>query len=266
LLSGRVVATVTALLGTAYGRAVVAKMAALLLLAGFGWFAARRVARGGDPAGVPMELSVAAVAVVLAALLAGGVPAVGERFQPLPAPAPQVVTGDVDDLTVSVQLQPALPGPNLLQVSVLDTRRPSPGPVERVSVVVRRSDGEVVARRDAAPDKGVVEWADVDLAAPGTYSVEVLVDRPAAPVNSFDPAVRVLAAPVPRADTVVSDADWAPIAAAVAAAWLAVVALGAMVVRRVRGRTGTRSHEPSSDAPDAPDSARSVAEAGACAR
>jgi hypothetical protein len=157
---------------------------------------------------------------------------------------PQIVTGDVDDLTVSVQLQPALPGANLLQVSVLDTRRPTPGPVERVSVVVRRADGEVVSRRDGTPVDGALEWADVDLAAPGGYSVEVTIDRPAAPVPRFDSAVTVQAAPVPRAETVVSSSSWAPIAAAIAAGWVALVAAGAFLVRRVRGRSGSRCRAP----------------------
>ncbi len=239
LLSGRVVATVTALLGTSYGRAVVGKMAALLVLAALGWFAARRVARGGEPRAVRAELWVAAAAVVLAALLAGGVPAVGERFDPPAQAAPQIVTGDLDDLTVSVQVQPALPGPNLVQVAVLDTRRPSPGPVERVTVVVQRADGEEVARRDGVPKGGVIEWADVDLAAPGGYTVQVTVDRPTSPVPEFAGSVAVQTAPVPRADTVVSTASWAPIAAAVAAAWLVLVGLAAVVVRR---RTTRRPH------------------------
>lgn len=266
LMSGRVVATVTALFGTAYGRMIVGKFLVLLVLASIGWFAARRVVRADVPRGVAFEVVAALVAVVLAALLASGVPAVGERFEPLVGSDPQVVTGDVDDLTVSVLLQPALPGANLLKVSVLDTRRPSPGVVERVSVVVRRSDGLEVARRDGVPQGGNLEWADVDLAAPGSYSVNVQIDRPSAPVNSFDPAVQVQAAPQPRAETVVSTAAWAPIATALAVVWLVVVTLGAVLVRRVRGRSGSRCLEPSPDAPDAPDSVRSAVAAGGRAR
>jgi copper transport protein len=232
LLSGRLVDTVTALLSTTYGRAVVAKIAVLLVLSTLGWFAARRVARGGSPRVVAAEIGLAVVALALAALLASSAPAKGEQFQPLPADEPQVITHDVADLTVTASLQPARPGANLVRVNVLDTRRPPLGPVEKVTMTLTRADGEVVATREGIPDQGAVEWADVELVSPGTYQVAVTVDRPAVPVPDVDDVFVVAATPVARVDTVVSDRDWRPIAVVSALGWLVLVALGRLAVCR----------------------------------
>ena len=230
LLSGRMVLTVTALLSTTYGKVVIGKVVALVMLAALGGFAARRVVRGAAPA-VSLELAVGAIAVVLASLLASSVPARGERFTPLPVAAPQVVTGDVLDLTVSASIQPARPGANLVQLRVLDTRRPAPGQIDGIELRLTRSDGTVVAQRAGALQGGVVEWADVSIAGPGTYTVDVAVTRPAVPVPVFTSKLVVEAAPVTRADTVLSDRSWAPLALVGAGLWLAVVVAGRVLVR-----------------------------------
>lgn len=232
LLSGRVVASVTALLSTTYGRAIVAKGALLLVLAAIGAVAARRVARGRLPVATAVELAIAGVAVVLASLLGSSAPARGERFAPLEAAVPQVATGDVLDLTVSASIQPARPGPNLVQVRVLDTRRPPLGSLDSVEMRLTRGDGAVVAERSAVPDGDVMEWADVVIDSPGTYRVEVVVDRPALPVPVFVSTWQIAGTPVPRVETVVSDRSWAPVAWVAALLWLLVVLAGRRLVRR----------------------------------
>ena len=232
LLSGRVVVTVTALLSTTYGKAVVGKILLFLVLAAIGGLAARRVARGLAPLATPVELAVAAIALVLASLLASSAPARGERFTALPAVAPQVVTGDVRDLTVSASIQPARPGPNLVQVRVLDTRRPSPGPIESVVMRLTRGDGTVVAERDGVLDSGLLEWADVAVDSPGDYRVEVVVDRPTVAVPVFVSIWQVERTPVPRAKAVVSNRSWAPLAVGGAALWMVIVFAGRWLVRR----------------------------------
>lgn len=239
LLSGRVVATVTALLTTTYGRAIVGKLAVLAVLAIMGLMAARRVAGGKAPARVPLELAVACVALALASLLASSAPARGEQFSPVPPNLPQVVTGDVRDLTVSASIEPGRPGPNLVQVRVLDTRRPPLGVIESVVVRLVRGDGATVAEREGVPDNGVLEWADIAIDNPGSYRIEVAVARPTVPVPVFVSTWQIDRRPAPRAETVLSTRSWAPIAAMSAAVWLVIVVLVGWRLRR-KGQASNR--------------------------
>jgi putative copper export protein len=235
LLSARVVSTVTGLLGTSYGRAVVAKMVALLLLGAVGSVAARRVARGATPRVVPIEFGLVAVALVLAGFLSSSAPAVGARFDPLPIAVPQTVTHDAADLTITTLLQPARPGPNLVRVSVLETRRPSKGALAKVTMTLMRADGTVVASRAGVPaGSGVLEWADVNVVAPGAYRVRVQVDRPSAAVPEVTGSWNVDPTPLPRATMVLSNRRWVGIAVPVGAGWIALVVAGRWWVGRRR--------------------------------
>jgi copper transport protein len=241
LLSGRVAVTVTALLGTTYGQRIVVKGGLLVVLSVLGALAACRIRRGSAPRRLPMELAVAGVAVVIAALLSGSAPARGEQFLPLPTVQPQIVTSDVLDLTVSASIEPAQPGPNLVQVRVLETRRPAPGPVESVSVRVTGGDGTTVAERSGVPASGLLEWADIVIPNPGSYRVEVDITRPAVPVSPFVASWNVDGVPVPRAERVVSTRSWAPLAAGLAAIWMVIVAVGRRLTRRVTGSSTAES-------------------------
>ena len=243
LMSGRLVVTVTALLGTSYGQRVVAKAVLLVVLAVLGGFSAHRVRRGDTPRRLPVELGVASVAIVVAALLASAAPARGEQFLPIPAVTPQINTSDLSDLTASASIEPARPGPNLVQIRVLETRRPTPGPIESVSMRVTGADGTSIAERDGAPVNGLLEWSDIAIPNPGAYRVEVIVVRPAVPVSPFVASWTVNGAPVTRAKTVLSTRSWAPLAAALAAMWLVIVAI-------VRWWTHRRATRPETDAPD----------------
>ena len=233
LLSGRVAVTVTALLDTTYGQRIVVKAGLLLVLAVLGTMATRRVRGGSDPRRLPLELGVAGFAVVIAALLASAAPARGEQFLPPPDEQPQVITSDLLDLTVSASIEPARPGPNLVQVRVLDTRRPSPGPVQNVTLRINGADGSMIAERQGVPASGVIEWADVAIPNPGTYRVEVDVDRPAVPVSPFVASWAVDPPPVPRVDRVLSTRSWAPLAATFAVLWVLLVAFGWWGTRRL---------------------------------
>jgi hypothetical protein len=233
LLSGRVAVTVTALLGTTYGQRIVIKAGLLVVLALLGTLATHRVTRGREPRRLPLEMGVAGCAIVIAALLASSAPARGEQFLPPPNEEPQIVTSDLLDLTVSASIEPARPGPNLVQVRVLDTRRPSPGPIENVKLRISGGDGSVIAERQGVPDSGVLEWTDISVPNPGTYRVEVDVTRSALPVSPFVASWAVDPVPVPRVDRVLSTRQWAPIAAVFAAGWLLLVAAGWWGTRRL---------------------------------
>ena len=235
LLSGRVAVTITALLGTTYGQRIVVKAGLLVVLAVLGAVAARRIQGGGEPRRVPIELGVAGVAIVIAALLAGSAPARGQQFSPEPESHPQLVTSDVLDLTVSASLEPARPGPNLVQVRVLETRRPAPGPVENVTFRIIGGDGSIVAERRGVPDSGLLEWTDITVPSPGAYRVEVDIARPALAVSPFVATWNVDHVPVARADRVVSTHFWAPFAAFLAGGWLILVAAGRWGLPRFAG-------------------------------
>ena len=242
LLSGRVAATVTALLGTGYGQRIVVKFGLLLVLAALGATAALRVRRGCEPRRMSVELGVAVVALVVAAVLASSAPAQGEQFRALPLDAPQITTSDIADLTVSASVEPARPGANLVQVRVLETRRPSRGTVESVVIKLLGADGVSVAERDGVPVDGLVEWPDVAIPNPGTYRVEVDVERPAAPVDPVVGSWSVSAAPIPRANRVISTRSWAPLATILAAVWILLVVAGWWAILQLGRHGRRRSH------------------------
>jgi hypothetical protein len=115
---------------------------------------------------------------------------------------------------------------------VLDSRRPSPGPIEAVSLKVTSGDGTTIERH-GVPVDGLVEWTDVAIPNPGSYQVVVDVTRPNKPVDPFTASWTVDVVPVARAERVVSTRSWAPIAAGLAGAWLLVVFFGWTVTRRL---------------------------------
>jgi methionine-rich copper-binding protein CopC/putative copper export protein len=234
LLSGRVVQTVTALLGTTYGRVVVAKFVLVAVLALLGAVAALRVAKGSSPRVVAAEMVVAAAALVLASVLSSSAPARGDQFSPVADVAPQVVTGDVKDLTVNLAIAPARPGENLVTLKVLERNRPAPGVVESVTFTMSQAGKEAV-RRQGIPKSGVLEWADISLTNPGTYDVTVAIARPDAPVPDYTATVKVASPPVPKAKTVVSTREWAPLALLLAFGWLVLVAAGRWATTRRQG-------------------------------
>jgi copper transport protein len=234
LLSGRLAMTVTALLSSSYGRQIVLKAGLLVMLACLGGIGAVRVRRGREPSHVPLELGVAGVAVIVAAILASSAPARGEQYLPLRSVNPQIVTQDVGDLTLSASLEPARPGANLVQLRVLDRSRPSPGAVEAVHMRISGADGSTIAERDGLPVNGVVEWPDVEVPRPGTYEVNVDITRSVLPVPAFTASWNVDVLPVPRAARVLSTRSWAPFASLLAILWTLLVAVGYCITRRWR--------------------------------
>jgi copper transport protein len=236
LLTGRTVDTVTALFSTSYGRLLLVKVAALGLLAVAGLLAAERVAQGRSPHGrlLVTELGLIAGVVMVAGFLVGGAPAVGERFTPLVEASPQVFTADLADLTASASVEPAQPGANLLQLRLLDTRRPAPGPIGEVTVQVIDAAGATVSELTGTPVDGVVEWDSLRLPSPGQYRVIASIDRPALNVPEFRGTLAVSPAPVPRAHTVVSDQDLGPLVLWLAFGWAVLVLAAARFVRSAK--------------------------------
>jgi len=134
---------------------------------------------------------------------------------------------------------------NSLEVVVLETRRPSLGPVERVQVVLRSATGDELTRSGVPGADGSVVLDPVDLASPGSMTADITVDRPAAPVASVHLDWTVDRVPVARATTKVSDGQIAGKANLLAVACIALG--GGWTVRRGRGRRSRtrQEHDPS---------------------
>jgi copper transport protein len=236
IMSGRVVENVTALLSTRYGRLLVAKSIGIVALGVLGFLAAVRVRNGHvlTLRSLAPELSVGVALVVMASIAAGSAPARGERFLPLPAAAPQVVTAESNDLLVNASLDPAQPGANLVSVRVLDTRRPAPGPIEDVTIAFSDASGQVVATRSGTPIEGLIEWSGVELPAPGEVVASIVIDRPARDAPEVTAPMTITPPPVTRVETVVSSRRWAPLALAAANVWVVLVVVSRLLISRRR--------------------------------
>jgi putative copper export protein len=236
VLAGREVTSLTALASTVFGRLLTGKVVVVLVLLGVGAWHARRI-HGGRPVG-RSTLRVEAVLGILVlgagALLASGQPAVGKRFAPADRPSPTTRTVAAADLLVRLSLGPNHPGPNTPEVVVLETRRPSLGAINSVSLTLTTGSGEVLVRRGVPAPDGTVALDPVDLAAPGAVAAEVAVNRPKAPVPTARMTLTVDRSPTIRAATVVSDRRIGPLADRAAAGLVAVAAATWVAGRRRR--------------------------------
>ena len=158
---GQQIASVDALLLTAYGQSLIFKSVFVILTGLIGlWHSSlfhRRVARlffklipqkaawmifgkTNLPATLRLQLLGGVAIFLLAAFLGSTPPARGPQFDPpvqaigTPNLQSASLTGMADDLLINFSLKPNRPGPNFINVGVFDTRRPSPGPVKEVVV------------------------------------------------------------------------------------------------------------------------------------
>ena len=140
-LASEVVVSVDAALLTAYGRTFLVKLAAAGVVGLLALRTTRAVHRSGrrgtSVAGrrVVAEAVGLSAVVLLGALLASGQPAVAPQLVLHDEPT-QIDDRPVADLQQTLLLRPNRPGASVAIVDVLDTRRPSPGPVTGVTVTV----------------------------------------------------------------------------------------------------------------------------------
>jgi copper transport protein len=269
-LGGQLIASVDALLLTTYGRALLVKTAIAAIAILFGGanaaalhphlrarllaiapFIARLIPSTAIMRRTLALEAVAAMGVVLAAAVMGSsAPALGPQFEPEPAAVAVVPAAALaDDLMVTVAIRPDRPGPNFLDLAVLETRRPAPAPITSVRVRLVAPSGAVQTMTPSATAKGRYLVNDLTLGEAGAWRVEVAISRPgladtvAALPWSVAPA---LAAPHA---VLVSDASLAPVATP--AALLAALLFGvlATVPAALRVLTGRRRHD--ADAPRA---------------
>lgn len=244
VLAGREVTSLTALLTTTFGAVLSAKV---LLVAAALVFGTRHALRISTASRSSMAVEAALLALVVGggAILSTLPPAIGERFDPAPSASPFVRTEQTSDLLVRVSLRPNKPGRNTLDVSVIETRRPSLGPIAEIGVTLSPTSGNAV-RESAVPSADGSISVPVDISAPGPLDALVSVARAAAPVAPLHVAWKVDGAAVPRAATRVSDQ---PIAryVDVLAALVAVLGMGWSLARSRRVRSSRSERADSED-------------------
>ena len=264
-LGGQLVASADALLLTGYGQALIVKTGLALVAVSLGALNAAALhpglaARFGRAAPflaglvpprsrvralVTLEAGAALAVVLAAALMSASPPARGPRFDPLPATVEQPpVAARAGDLMVTLAIRPDRPGPNFVDVGVLDTRRPAPAPIGKVTlrlVPPAGGAGSVLEARPSAPGHYEVDNLAIDQG--GAWRLAVVIDRAGLPAAAVDFPWTVappLAAPRP---VVVSDAPLAPVATPVAIV-LAVV-LGSLLAAAAVRRRAPRLRRPS---------------------
>ena len=246
LLTGRGLATVTALLTTWYGLLLLGKLVVLAAASVFGLRHASQVRGAGvrRARGLGTEAVLAALVVVGGAALTASPPGLGLRFSKAPAPTPPPVAQQLGDVTVKLSMRPNRPGPNLVTATVVSVRRPEPGPISEVTLTLTPSVGDAVTVRGGVPKDGKVEFGTVDLPQAGALEADVTVDRQVLPIAPARFAWYVDPVPVPRAATVVSDARLAPATSALAA----LVVLGSLALLALDRRRRAHAPLPASDA------------------
>jgi copper transport protein len=161
-------------------------------------------------------VSLAAIIFVASSAITAAPPARGPEFAP-PRPAenfPSTLTLTADDLLVALSIRPNKPGPNIVSVDVLNTRRPPPAEILRVLVRLAYRD------RDLGTQTLIVEPEDADtyrlrtdaLSLAGAWQAQVAVRRKGMEdsVADFDWQVESLAPSAPPRPVVVSSTPIEP--------------------------------------------------------
>ena len=253
-LASDVVVSVDAALVTGYGRILLAKLAVAALVGALALRTTRAVHDRRASAAVRPRVVVEAVGlslvVALGALLASGQPAVSPRLVIADAPS-RIDDRPVADLQQTVVLRPNRPGASVAVIDVLDTRRPSPGPVTGVTVGVGSAASQAGGAPGAptpAPAAPVTRgrWAaGVTLPAQGPVEVRVTVHRRGLP--DVVSTIRWVVGPdVADARVLVSKAPLAgPLTALAVVLALVAVAVALLFRRRSRRPIDRRSgHRP----------------------
>ena len=275
-LAGQFVATPAALSGSTYGQALLVKMGIASIATSLGLLNAstlhhavaatpgrlRRSLGRSRPArrsfGGPTWLrrrvvleAGAALAVVLgASVMAASPPARGPAWDPAAVVDQAPVAVRVDDLMVLLTVRPNRPGPNFVDVTVYQTRKPAPAPVGQVLVGLSAAAGDAVGERLAASlGDSRYELAGDSLSTAGDWRLAVSVRRPGLPDARVAVPWTVLPAQVASATAAGGFAatPLAPLATAAAlilAGVLLVTAAIALTRTDGRGRRTTIEVEP----------------------
>jgi copper transport protein len=205
VLSGEQVSTVTALLSTLYGTALLIKIGVLGLVAIVGFRHAWRVRRwqrapvrdASAPAAsaarapltrrsLTLEVVGALLVIGLGATLGATSPARGPRFDPPPKDVfPSTLSVQQGDLLVRVSIKPNRPGRNLLSADMTSTRRPPGHAVTAVTFRLRAPGGD-----PAGDEFRGVSTGPATLSSPAA-GIGNSPGFAAAPVNHFEVPVQL---------------------------------------------------------------------------
>jgi methionine-rich copper-binding protein CopC/putative copper export protein len=197
--AGRQVASLDALLSTTYGGSQVAKLASVGATGTLGLLGLLAVRRLRPSMGLLRAEAVAAIGMLVAAsLLLSSAPARGPQFAAVPRPivGTALASGQADDLLVDVSAAPNRPGQNFVTATVLDTLRPPPAQVRRVTMTFSRG-----AQRVTVPatrlDANRWQVAGTQLSASGGWRISVAMERKGLDRATYATAWTVSSAPLP---------------------------------------------------------------------
>ncbi len=260
--SGQQIASVDALLFTAYGQSLLIKLVLILFIGAIGLLNAsllhpavadviRRVLH--RPVGwtlvstrhlwrtVTLEAIGASGIVLLAALLGSSQPARGPEFDPPgEESAPKTISTNTDGLFLTFSIKPNRPGQNFISIGAFNTRRPAPGPIERVTVQLIPPDGAGALDLTADPiNSGKYQVTGNTITQSGDWRMAVKVERPGLAEASWSflwnvmPTSSLSTRPVEISNQPL--APWLDLAAVLGAVILGMSAAGIWLRRRPQG-------------------------------
>jgi copper transport protein len=197
--AGRQVASLDALLSTTYGGSLVAKLASVGATGTLGLLGLFAVRRLRPSMGLLRAEAFAAIGMLVAAsLLLSSAPARGPQFAAVARPivGTALASGQADDLLVDISAAPNRPGQNFVTATVLDTLRPPPAQVRRVTMTFSRG-----AQRVTVPatrlDANRWQVAGTQLSASGGWRIAVAMERKGLDRATYATAWTVSSAPLP---------------------------------------------------------------------
>jgi copper transport protein len=197
--AGRQVASLDALLSTTYGGSLVGKVASVGATGTLGLLGLLAVRRLRPSMRLLRAEAAAAIGMLVAAsLLLSSAPARGPQFAPVARPfvGTTLASGSAHDLLVDVSAAPNRPGQNFVTTNVLDTLRPPPAPVRRVTITFSRG-----AQRVTVPatrlNTGRWQVAGTQLSASGGWRIAVAMERKGLDRATYATAWTVSSAPLP---------------------------------------------------------------------
>ena len=196
LLTGDRVASVDALLLSTYGRTLLLKITVVALGALAGLVTTLGLHRGKQSASrtshaIRIEMVLLAGVLVLTAGLLSTHQASGPQWRPEASQAAQSSL-TADDLVGTMDVRPNLPGRNFVAVSLFDSRRPAPAPVQAVRLLLHGPGGVSLVRTASPAGPNAYLLATDDLTASGPWEITVTALRP-----GLSPATATLTWTVP---------------------------------------------------------------------
>jgi copper transport protein len=241
---GLQVASLDALLTTAYGGALLVKIGLLCAAGAVGLVTVALARRSPLPrpgrvvALLALETAIALLALLAVATVTSLAPARGPEFTSEGVGVPSTLTRTSDDLLLTLSAKPNQPGRNLFTLLAATTRRPPPGRIVGVRMSLRAAGvaGVTKSMREIEPGRYAVV---ADVPQPGSWQIDAIVQRTGS--TSRSAAFAWAIGPERTLGVTVSDRRLRPLLSplsAAAAIGLLLVAISLLVRRHIRPRGG----------------------------